>query len=113
MALITYLSQKTFEYQQTTIQFSFSVAGESVVIREIDSVVILINSIELFLTLELAIQNYKQKLQNSINLQRKFIIAWDSIESHTFIKPTEIQKINEIQYVLTELGQSNIFRLLS
>ena len=85
--------------------------GESTVIRNNDSVVTMINSIELFHILENAIHNYREKLQNSITLQRKFIIAWDSIEFPVFIKPTETQKINEVQYLLTELGRSNPLRL--
>jgi hypothetical protein len=102
---------KTIQYHQTTIKFAFYVEGESAVTRNNDLVVIMINSLELFHTLEHAIQIYREKLQNNIAFQRKFIIAWDSIESHIFIKPTETQKINEIQYLLTQLGQSNPFRL--
>jgi hypothetical protein len=50
-------------------------------------------------------------LGNNITLQRKFIIAWNSIECPVFIKPTDIQKISEVQYMLGELSQSNPIRL--
>jgi hypothetical protein len=62
---------------------------------------------ELFHILEHAIQTYRERLGNNITLQRKFIIAWNSIECPVFIKPTDIQKISEVQYMLGELSQSN------
>jgi hypothetical protein len=102
---------KIIQHHRTLIQFSFYMDGESTVIGNNDSVVIMINSIELFHILESAIHSYREELQNSITLQRKFIIAWDSIEFPTFLKPTDTQKINEIRHLLTVLGRSNPFRL--
>jgi hypothetical protein len=102
---------KAFQYDQTTIRFSFYVEGESAVCRNNGSVEIMINSIELFHILEHAIKKYKQILRIDNILQGNFITAWDSIESPVSIKPTNIQKIDEVRYLLGELNQSNPFRL--
>jgi hypothetical protein len=104
---------KNFLYSQTIIRFGFYIEGESAVVRNNNSIQIMINSIQLFHILKHAIQRYREKLQNDITLQRKFIIAWNSIESPLFIKHTDTQKINEARYLLTELGQSNPFRLFT
>lgn len=69
-----------------------------------------INSKDLFHIFDNAIDRYEESLRNDIALQRRFIIAWNSIQLPIVIKP-ETEKSNEVHYLLTELGQSDSFIL--
>lgn len=71
---------KPFRYTQQIIRFSFDIENASVISALNNGpIVININGIEFYQALVQAIQRYRIRLQDSILLQRRFIIAWESI----------------------------------
>lgn len=95
--------------------FSFVMAGDSQVIKVNNkSILIKINSIELYKTFKRAILNYKKKLRIDKSSQCNFVTAWTSLESGAKDVKEKSDKFIEMQYLQRALEQSNhiyLFRI--
>jgi hypothetical protein len=54
-----------------------------------------------------AIADYKNKLQNDDEFQRKFINAWSSIEEYHRNITNDNRKINELNHLMEELDRNS------
>ena len=99
---------KSIQYSQFTFQFTFHGGVVSQAIKAGNLIEIRINSVELYTNLRQAIEQYRIRLLNEVDLQNNFIVAWDSIESHVRpISSSDSKKMNEAQYLTGELSNTN------
>jgi hypothetical protein len=101
---------KSMKCSQMHFQFTFYVHNAvipSTVTKVDDTIVIRLNSIELFHTLMQAIRKYKIELERNENLQKNFIDAWKSIEGYVRDITNDNRKSGEAWYLLKEVNQSN------
>ena len=83
--LVHTFSPKPFEYKGSYIQFQFYVEDQnfpSHIEKVNNTILIKINVFELYRILEKAIEAYRAELENSDDLQKKFIRAFSSIEDY-------------------------------
>jgi hypothetical protein len=98
---------KSMQCAQNKIRFNFRREEQnSDVFRVQDIIVISINVITFHRALRQAIADYKNKLQNDDELQRKFINAWSSIEEYHRNITNDNRKINELNHLIKELDRN-------
>jgi hypothetical protein len=105
---------KPFQYSHRRILFTFYVQDNRVpscVTKSKGLVTIKINSIEFYLVLKQAINNYRIELTNDEELQCHFISAWKSIENHVQEIASNKKTSSELEYLLNELKHSDILKL--
>jgi hypothetical protein len=105
---------KPFQYSQNRIQFTFYVQDSRVlthVTKSKDLVLIRVNSIEFYLVLKQAINNYRIELTNDEELQCHFINAWQSIENHVQHIACKSKTATELEYLLKQLKYTHTLNL--
>lgn len=105
---------KSMQCAQNRIRFNFRREElDSDVYRVRDIIIISINVIPFHRALRQAITEFKNKLQNDVEIQRKFINAWSSIEEYHRNITNDNRKVNELNHLIEELnrnGRVNLFQ---
>ena len=102
--LVHTFSPKPFEYNGSYIRFQFYVEDQnfpSHIEKASNAILIRINVFELYRVLEKAVEAYRAKLENSAELQDKFIRAWSSIEEYT--EKADDNQSNEVEKLREDL----------
>jgi hypothetical protein len=112
--LVHIFSPKAMKRGNEVVKFTFYVEDESVhshAEKNGNTIVLWINSIELFTTLRDALERYRLRLDQDATLQANFKNAWNSSETYTRDITADTNKSAEVLFIDNELSSSTSGRV--